>query len=528
MPLFKKIAFIGLVALIMMACRKPVSANWDLDLTFPVVNSELNIKNFFGDTLFSSDNTGLLHLKFNREVLAFKLDSLFKLPDTSIVSTFTIPAIIPTTLTPGQSLTFFPPSELTFSVGSDVALKRFDVREGQLSVKFSNDLTEPLDLLYLIPNATKNGSVFTIAETIPPGINSLTKTYNMNGYSFNMRGLNGNKYNTISQTYTVTVNPNANPVVVNYGQGAKVELTYTDILPDYIEGYFGQQTVDLDLDTVRFDFGENLQASNFLLDEVNLAFLIKNEFGAEFSCNLNNIKSINGVTNNTVTLNSSQLSNINLNRAIKTGQSSLPSEKTILLNKANSNIAPFISNLPDKMTYQGKVELNPLGNISGYNDFAFYNTGLSIQAEVDIPLRYTANYFGLVSNSTVDFENTDQLDNVKSGYFAVFAENGFPFSVQIQAYLIDEYKQVLDSLMIPGENTILPGQVNALNDVTAPFKSEIRIPVSVSKIEALKKTRSIEIKSFFRMPPNPPLINIYDRYKLKVNIVANLEYNLDL
>ena len=103
--IFLLFAFINLLG----ACRKPTIANWDVDAVLPLVNSELNIKNFVGDTIFKADNTGLLSFDVTREIFSIKLDSVVKLPDTTIVSTYTVPAIITTKFAPGHTLTFFPP-----------------------------------------------------------------------------------------------------------------------------------------------------------------------------------------------------------------------------------------------------------------------------------------------------------------------------------------------------------------------------------------------------------------------------------
>ncbi len=504
--------------------------NWDVDLSVPLVNADLDIKNFFGDTLVESDETGLLHLRLNSEVFALKLDSLFQLPDTSIINSFTFQALVPLTLTPGQTFTFFPASELEFEFGTDAALKRFDVESGELNVSFSNDLSEAMDLLYVIPNAKKNGAPLTISVTIPPGQNSISEKYNLEGYQMDLRGLDGTKFNTISQAYTLSVNPNSNTVTVTYGKGAKAELSYSKIVPRYIEGYFGQQSVSIDTDTARFDLGNTFQASNFLLDEVRMDFYVENEFGAEFRASLSNIKSINSSNQNTVALQSSQLSVINLNRASKVGQTVFPSVKPLYFNKTNSNIVPFLSNLPDKLSYQGKIDLNPLNppNISGYNDFAFYDKGIKIWADVDIPLRYNADYFLLQSSGAISIGNSEQLDRVNSGFFNVIAENGFPFQARLQAYLKDENGVVLDSIFDSGQNTISAGILNAQNDVVNPVNSNLKIPVSEAKIEALKSSKTVEVKTYLLMPQGPALINLYERYKFKIKIVAELNYLVEL
>src|SRR5688572_8643943 len=101
MSFLKQFGLYLAISLLFLSCRKPASVNWDVDLTVPIANAKLDIKNFFGDTLISSDNTGLLHLKLDREVFAIELDSLFQLPDTSIINSFTFQTL-PVTLQPGQ------------------------------------------------------------------------------------------------------------------------------------------------------------------------------------------------------------------------------------------------------------------------------------------------------------------------------------------------------------------------------------------------------------------------------------------
>ncbi len=523
MCFIKKLLFIVPI-LLFLQCRKPNSTNWDVDLVFPVVNSQLNIKNFLGDSIFKTDNTGLLSLSLTRTITAIKLDSLIKLPDTTIVNTFN--SIFPIALQPGLPLTFFPPSELTFSVGNGVALKTVDIKNGLLNVKFSNSVAEPLDLIYIIKSATKNGVPLTIFETIPTGTNSLIKTYNLAGYSLDLRGLNGNVYNTIAQTYTVSLNPGSPSLTTGFNQGASVELSYSNIVPQYVEGYFGQQTVALPLDTARIDIINNFEAKNFMLSDATFNFNIFNQFGAEFTSNLFNIKSIH--TNTVVPLNTTQLSNININRASKVGNTLFQTVKSVSLNATNSNIAPFLSVLPNKLTYQGSIQVNPLGNVSGYNDFAFYNTGINVTADINIPMRFSANYFKLTSTTAVDFTNVNQLDRVNYGNIILSASNGYPFSAQLQAYMLDENKQIIDSLFTSTSNTLVKGITNAQNVVTSPTKSRVAIPINKTKIDHLRKTKWLKIISYMLMPPNPPEIKLYENYSFDVNIIAELNYNAKL
>jgi hypothetical protein len=264
-----------------------------------------------------------------------------------------------------------------------------------------------------------------------------------------------------------------------------------------------------------------------MLSSASFNFKIFNEFGAEFTGNLSNIKSVNTVNSNTVTLSTSQLSNININRATKAGTTVFPSIKTVSLTNSNSNITSFLSNLPHILTYQGNVKVNPLGNISGYNDFAFYNTGIKVIADINIPLKFNADYFKLVSTANVDFSNVKQLNHVNYGELIINASNGYPFECKLQAFLLDEQGATIDSLLWPGENIISRGLIDAQNVVYQPTRSKVRIPLGTGKIDKLKRSKKVRIESYFIMPPNPPDIKIYENYSLDVNIIAELNYRAE-
>lgn len=532
MGLIGRFLFLTSVVVLFGSCRKSTSANWDVDAVVPVLNSSLNITNFAGDSLFTTDNTGLLSISLKRQVAAIKLDSLLRLPDTTIVQTFTSNSPFPLNLTPGQSINSSAPSEVEFDVSGGAKLKMIEVRSGSITVKFSNTISEPIILSYKIPSAVKNGSAFMITETVPTGTNTLEKTYDLSGYSLNMRGASGNDYSTIVQTYTVSVSPEASAnATVTFGQGAKIELTYQGLTPDYVEGYFGQQTIKIDPDTASFNITENFRASNFMLSQASMEFNILNEFGAEFSGKIFNTKSINTEQNNIVPLSTNQLNNININRATKSGTVIFPSVKSFSFRSDNSNILPFISNLPDRIAYQGEIHVNPLGNISGYNDFAFYNTGIRILANINIPLRFTADHFLLRSkDQEVDYSGVEQLNNVNNGNFVILARNNFPFSAKLQGYMYDAQNNLLDSLFDASvnSNVIKAAELNANNEILWPVQSKLYVPVNKTKIEHLKKCRKIRVESKFIMPPNPPDIKILEHYSMDVNIVAELNYRVGL
>ncbi len=530
MIFFRRLLLIPLfLVLVFTACRKGTSANWDVDAVAPVLNCVLNIKNFAPDSIFQSDNTGLLHLRINREVASLKLDSLVSFPDTTIKAAFKSPVFFDNVLQPGAPITPTV-SDIKFDFADGVALTVAEVREGKLKVKFSNDLTEPLDIIYKLPTVTKNGVPFSITETIPPGKFSLEKSYDVSGFKFGLRGTSGNEYNTLAQTCSLNVSPTANSVTVKYQQGAEVEINYENVVAQFIEGYFGQQEVDIKDDTTNIALLDKFSASNFLLKDVRMDFTLVNEFGVDFSGYIKDVTAHNSNDGRKVVLSSPQLNSINIDRATRVGTTVTSKSKLFSFTTTNSNIAPFISVLPNMLTYSAWFKMNPVppGNVSGYKDFAFYNTGIRILADIDIPLKFTADHFRLSTISDFEFSKNKALEGVNSGQFNVYASNGFPCTAQVQAYMLDAGGAVIDSVFVPGKNLIPHGSLNANNEVTEPVKSTMVIPVTKAKIDNLARCKKLKIVSFLLMPPNPPDITIFEKYELAIKITAEVNYNIDL
>lgn len=512
-------------ALALFSCRKPLGTSWDVQVALPVANTRLNISNLVSDSLLRADSTGHLHFHVQREVASLLLDSLIDLPDTVFLKRLENDKF-PVSLNPGDKINIFPPSEMTFDIGGGVELIVADLRSGFMKVQFSNELAEPIDLTYRIPSATRNGLAFEINETVPPGNHSLERTYDLSGYSLNLRGEKGNRYNTIVQTYTVGLNSGADPLTVNIGEGAILEVSYSNIVPQYVQGYFGQETIEIASDTSDFSFLKNVKADNFMLEDVTMRFDVLNEFGADFLASLANVTSINSEKNNAVQLNHSKLARIPINWPNKSGGAVKASTTTIEFDRNNSNIVPFISNLPDKIVYKGSVEINPppAGDVIGHTNYANHGSGIRILADIDIPLRFSARRLRLESRIETDFRDVRQLDNVRDGFFILDVTNGFPFDTRLQVYMQDEWGMVLDSLFEGYGNLIMHAKLDGQNQVLAPGQSLLHIPITQEKANHLRQCRRLLIKPTVNLPPGS--ISIYETYDLHVKIRAEIGYNV--
>ena len=519
---------IGLFFLISaVACKKETS--WDVDLAFPLAKSHLNISNFFGDTIFKADPNGLLHIAFSKDLIHYTMDSLVNLPDTTVTLGYTLP--FTQSLNPGVLIFSNASStdkEIKFDVSNGVELNKAIVRSGYLKVEYTNTYNQPLDFNYIINSASLWGNLLNINQVVA-GNSSFTKTYPLNGYNINLTGQTGNKVNTLVQTYTISTDPSGVADVLQPGEGLIIKLSFVDIVPEYVQGYFGQQDLSFGPDSSSLGLLGNFNPSNLQLTQAAINFRIINEFGIEMSSSINSMRSIKTSPPNVVTLNAGNLlQSINVNRASKTNNPSnpvFPWIKQINVNSSNSNLNPFLQNLPNYLGYSIKATLNPLGNISAGNDFAYYGRGLTVTADVDIPLALSANYFGLVNYSKVDLTQLKELNDVNSCEIIMQARNNYPFRAQIQGYMLNDQNQIIDSLFIPGQNIVESAITDGNNVVLNYVDSKLEAVFDKAKINNLSQCKQIKFVSYLYLPNQPTPIKINEDSYLDLVVHAYLNYN---
>lgn len=527
---------ISLILIVQLSsCRR--ESSWDIDGAFPIAKSYLNMSNFFGDTLFKTDQNNLLHLAFSQTLINLTIDSLVKLPDTTVTIGFTSPfnsSLNPGALIYTNNSGSATDKEITFDVSNGVELNKAIVRKGFLKVEYFNSYAQPLNFTYQINSANLWGQVFTINQIISGGSisspSTLIKLYKLDDLNLDLTGIGFNKINTIVQTYTISTDASGQPDQLLPGQGLNIKLSFIDVVPEYIQGYFGQQNVSFGPDSVLLGLMENLKTNNFKLSQAAINFNIINEFGIELSSSINNLKSIKTDPYNVINLNSGNLlQSININRANKTNNPSnpvFPWVKQFSINTANSNINDFIENLPNYLGYSATAKLNPLGNISAANDFAYYGRGLKVVADIDIPLSISADYFTLINNAETDLTSISELNNINSCELILKARNNYPFSAKLQGYLINEQNQIYDSLYVDGNNTIESAYIDINNTVTSYRDSKLIVYADKHKMESLKKCKQIKFVSKFLLPNQPTPVNILNNSYLDLMLSAQVNYRV--
>lgn len=523
-----------LFAVLSISCRKELeNPSWDIDALIPIAYTDLTLFDVLEDSLTSTDENGQVSLSYSERFIEYKLDSLFTIPDTTTIESFSLP-IGSISAAPGQ--TIYADTQETVYDLEDIALKYAIIQSGEIEVTLLNSIEEETILNYSLPSATLNGIPFNIIDTVPAASSSstttITKTYDISGYTIDFTGLSGNSYNTLVSAYNVSVSPAGNTVVISAGDYFQIEINYKSIVPFYAKGYFGNRSITVGPDSTALGLFYNIRSGTIDLTDATLEFTIENEIGADFSAQITELTAYKNTSTSTVSLDHYITSStVNLTRAEETipEQAFAPRSTTADVTSDNSNITEFISIFPDGVRYQIDFQINPLGNLSGGNDFIFYNTGITLSGDITIPLRFKANNVVLVD--TTDFELDDdarkETNKINGGTLWLRAENDYPMAAQIQLVLLDSNTNSILDTLVTSPHTIEAAIVGSNGRTEQPAVSRIAIPVTPAKIDHLYNATSIIVIAQMNTY-DASAVTVYEDYKLRAKLIGDFDYRIEI
>lgn len=501
-------------------------ASWDTEILTPLINATFDVTNLLPDSILHENPDSSLEIVYKKGIYNFDIGTLFVIPDTNLHAFYSIPFNF--SLNPGQVIPFPSTSETVYQLPG-IELKTFTVKSGKVIFKVKSRVREITNFVYSIPCATLGGVPFSVQIDVPARIGNTPGSYkgefDLSGYTINLTGPNGSKVNDIYTTLKVAINPAAiDTVLVTPYDSLIIDNSFSDIIPRYAKGYLGQNTIEIPATQTDLDFFNRI-GGNVKLETVKFDLSLENYIGVDARATLKSLKAINTNTNKTVTLTTSS-SSVNINRASENGGIVTPSHAYFPLTTSNSNIKDLIENLPNKMEYQLKVTMNPLGNISGSNDFIYTDKLLNGFLEMRVPLSFIANNLTLTNTLNFNISSGDNR-NIKNGVLTLYADNGFPFDATVQLYTLNDNGAITDSLT-GGNSTIFQAPVDSQLKVTAKRLTKLTFPVNEGKMALLYNTKKVMFKAKFNTSSQPNYIKIYDNYTLDIKLTGDFNYTLQI
>jgi hypothetical protein len=346
-----------------------------------------------------------------------------------------------------------------------------------------------------------------------------------------MTGQNGNSFNTI--TYNVEARsepaPSGHPFdVFPNDTMVNLQTKLIQVKPYFVKGYLGQD--EISENSVRnIGIGGLIKNGTIELDSIRLNFDIINYIGADEQAYFSSFHSHNNRTGTTVDLIAPSFLQkyLNINRATMSPNPDAPVNPTyysIQLDHTNSNIREVIENLPDKIDFDFKLKLNPLGNISGSNDFVYKDYLVSTRFRVTMPLRFALNQLTLADTVPFSISSATNFDAVGFTDLTLIAVNSFPFDLNVQLFLLDSNLSIADSMLVPDFVKGAPVDVNYRS--IGSQRTEIKIPVDAARKQKIMDVKQIVIRMTFNTPDYPQLIQMYSDYHVDLKLIADGIYSI--
>ncbi len=499
------------------SCRKE-ETRWDTQIVAPLASGRLGVEDLIPDSLLQSEQ-GVWHLVFEESLTDINVDSLVTIPDTLFVQSYKSPF--------GAGSITLPAGATIFNISEDIvlnipqaSLRQIKIKSGTLEYKVKSFINGYMTSVYTLPGATLNGAPLQLIANTTPSTGDLPSEVSgiidLTNYEINLTGANGFQTNSIGSTAVISVTQDA-PVsaIISAQDSVVVELNFIEAKVAYAKGYFGQHAISFN-EELDFFSGLNLPDGLLKLNQATLSLDVTNKIGVDASIDIGYLETLD---ENSISLSSLSesplLYPLNISRAMDNNGEVIPSNYSVFINNTNSNLPQLIEQLPTAAKFNAQVFINPLGNISGSNDFIYTDRALEANMKLDIPLNIGLS--GLTVRDTFEIKLEEELP--VSGSIDIYFENGFPFSGVIQMALIDSLDQ--DYFPVVSDGFLAQGITDENQVVVTSTNTRLSVPVTPMLLNRLRKGYRIIVRAEFNTSNYPSTFPLLDSYYIDFKIVGN-------
>ncbi len=523
-PMLSKVLICLVIVSTITSCRKREALDWDSYWMAPVAHGRLDFNKLIEDDVITTSSDSTLILDFEQDVFSITLDEFISIPDTTVTNTFSSP----TGGTFAENIEFIDEPKNFVYNGIGVNLAEADLKAGVINYEVKSPLEKKTIVRYTIPSVSINGQELELIITVPgapPGGNSVvTGSVDLSGYHLDLRGVSGVDFNTLITELGVKVAPGEGSATLTTMDIFEVKSTFQGVVPSYAKGYFGEQSITESNQGVANELLAKYVGGTIDIDELEVDFFLENGVGVDGRIKINNITAMNPVNGLFLNLQHPIIGQtININRAQDVNPL-IPGSYQAQFNQLNSNIEDFFEVLPTHFGYDVNLDINPLGNVSNGNDFAYGSSSVKAIMGIQMPLCLIANNLTLQDTFDIAFQDGNN-PAVKSMELEVQMTNNFPFDLSPELYLLDEMSVVTDTLLAQNIPSAL---LNASNAVISPSNWQETISLNESQAEILKNNGRLVVRVSLTTAVPGTHIKIKSNHFIDVDIVAKAKINSKL
>lgn len=353
------------------------------------------------------------------------------------VSAYDLVVIAGTATIPSQEV-FDDTVDVDVSLTNGEQLETLVLKNGDLSFDLNYEVAEASKLYISLPYVTLGGVPFYDSIAVVAGPTVINETFDLSGYRFDLTK-NGTTYNGIEAVIKASLVSSGTPVPFDTANVVEADVTFSNIQPQFIDGYFGNQTLSLDRDTNDFDIGsyDILENFSFADPEVNITF--DNTFGIPMT--ISTLDLIMKKDPEEITLQ-----NAPIPFQIQSGNIGNPGtavQSVLTLDAGTTNIEDAINIWPNEVISGFSGSINSSGNTYNY---ALDTSKLDVSIDLVVPLYGTISNFVFLDTIEIDTAMAEVFADVVNASLRSNVNNGFPLEGKVDFYLTDENYVYLDSL----------------------------------------------------------------------------------
>ncbi|MDE0979424.1 MAG: hypothetical protein OSA78_05470 [Flavobacteriales bacterium] len=450
-------------ALTMGCNRAPIE--WQVDLALPLIDDVIEWNDVFSDTsVFSTDGT-TASLVYYGALSSWDIESLTQLPDTLITKDLSPDFIGGPFQVPPGAILLDTEEDIVFQ-GIDQSFRFIRLESGTISYSVESSTNGYVEIQYELPSVTIGGELLNLNVLLSPSvagvIQSETGTIDLTGAEIDLTGVSGTEINRIATRLTIGTPAYIPDTAQVYGDDSiRVSMHFQDMLVRQVTGYFGKEVVDFNVDQTVFD--PEVFLGGFIdVEPTRARIKFQNTIGADLRLTLDAL-SLDGIILEHPELGVPQL----ISRADWQGDEVIPAVWELDLLETSPSFFELMGYLPQFVSSLGSAALNPLGDVSGGNDFFDVQVPPELILDLEWPLNTQIENLRL--RQVRDMEPISLPDF--NGDLVLEVTNGFPVHWGLQ-WILTFDNTSLEPLVFSGES--LAFQVGT----TLEEPIEYRIPIS--------------------------------------------------
>ena len=418
--------------------------------------------------------------------------------------------------------------QLVFNSSSvvDIALTEEEITllellDGELSYDLSSDIPQATILrLTFLESLDSNGDTLVVDINIPK--NGIAQgSSNLSSSIFRLDQISAQPYNQFTIQFELLVS-NSDGLLepIASTQNVSGSLSFDGFEFDYVEGFFGTSIEDLTGNDLELDleFLDRLTGEFYLEDPI-IKLLTDNSLGIPIRTNFDLIGTSREGDMVPLNLQPSDIGYPNI------GQVGLSIQDQILIDRNTSNIINFLGNIPEVMSFDGSIDINPDGNVG--TNFLTNNGRLFLGVEIDMGLNLRVDDLGFTDTLNLGLEvDNDQL-NPKTVILHANVDNGFGLDADIKLIMLNASGQAMDSVAF---NFMQAGITDADGFVIESTFVENRIELNEAQTESLFNTESLVLSAELNSPQDGAenyVMNVQDFLKIYLAVESKVQINLN-